>query len=138
MCVVIGLIIVFLVRKPQLESSQTVTPTPAAAVTARSHIDESGATATPTSSTTITFDGIVFSPDTVTITSGAVVVFTNQSPAKIWPASDPHPIHTGLAGFDAKKGLAQGESFQFTFTKTGTFGFHDHLNPAHKGTIIVE
>jgi plastocyanin len=63
-----------------------------------------------------------FSPATLTVVSGTTVTFTNQSSTTVWPASDPHPSHTGLPGFDANKGLAKGESYSFTFTKTGKFG----------------
>src|SRR3989344_2395368 len=63
-----------------------------------------------------------------------------------WPASASHPSHTvypttgGCIGstFDACKGLAQGESFDFTFNEAGEWKYHDHLNPGRTGTIIVE
>lgn len=79
-----------------------------------------------------------FEPSTVTIPVGTKVTFVNNGQALHWPASDPHPIHTGLSGFDARKGLATGESYSFTFTKAGTFGMHDHLNFRLKGSIVVQ
>jgi plastocyanin len=79
-----------------------------------------------------------FMPATITIRKNDYVQFTNTDTAKHWPASDPHPTHTGLPGFDADKGLANGENYRYQFTKVGTFGYHDHLNPALKGTVIVK
>jgi plastocyanin len=79
-----------------------------------------------------------FSPSTIEIRKGDYVQFTNSDSARHWPASDPHPAHTGLAGFDAKKGLSQGETYRYQFNKTGTFGFHDHMNSSLDGTVIVK
>jgi plastocyanin len=79
-----------------------------------------------------------FSPSTVTIKKGDYVKFTNTDSSSHWPASDPHPVHTGYPGFDALNGLAQNEVYTFQFQKTGTFGFHDHLRPSNHGTVIVK
>lgn len=88
----------------------------------------------------------VFSPETLTINLGDSVTFVNKDNLKHWPASNPHPIHTGYpeeggciaSKFDACKGLAKDESFLFTFNEKGTWGYHDHLNPSLHGTIIVK
>ncbi len=89
--------------------------------------------------TTITYKDGAFSPSEVEITAGTVVTFKNESNTEeVWPASNPHPIHTGLSGFDANKGLKMGEMYTFTFTRTGTFGFHDHLHPKTTGKITVK
>lgn len=79
-----------------------------------------------------------FEPATVNISVGDTVVFTNNGQALHWPASDPHPTHTNYSKFDAKKGIATGETYSYTFTEAGTYGMHDHLNAKVKGTIIVE
>jgi plastocyanin len=87
---------------------------------------------------TISMTDTGISPAEITVTSGATVTFVNNGQVPHWPASDPHPIHTDLSGFDAKRGLNPGELYRFTFTKIGSFGMHDHLHPAFKGRIIVE
>jgi len=79
-----------------------------------------------------------FNPSSVTINSGDTVKFVNRDSSRHQPASNPHPIHTDYPGFDARRGLATGESYSFTFTRKGTWGFHDHLNPGTTGTIIVQ
>lgn len=84
----------------------------------------------------ITADG--FSPDTLEISVGGSVTWQNSTSSRTWPASDPHPQHTGLAGFDALRGLAEGEEYSFTFQKAGTYTYHDHLRPALTATIVVK
>ena len=84
----------------------------------------------------ITDDG--FEPATLTVSSGDTVTFENDSSDDSWPASDVHPTHQDYPGFDAKKPLLPGDSYSFTFTKTGTWGYHNHLEPDVKGTIVVQ
>ncbi len=79
-----------------------------------------------------------FEPDSLTIKAGDTVVFTNNGQALHWIASDPHPVHTNLSAFDAKKGIPTGETYSYTFMEKGTFGMHDHLHASIKGTIVVE
>jgi len=93
-----------------------------------------------------------FSPRTLRIKVGDSVTWINRDSSPHWPASDLHPTHTLYPGsgihkcgtpeqseiFDACRGLAQGESFTFTFKYKGTWNYHDHLNPSLIGTIIVE
>lgn len=79
-----------------------------------------------------------FSPSTITIQKGDYIQFTNNTSSKAWPASDPHPTHTGLVGFDANKGLNEGEKYRFQFNTVGSWSYHDHLNVGTRGTIIVK
>ena len=97
---------------------------------------------------TITAEG--FSPKTLTVKAGTAVTFVNEDANEHWPASARHPTHTmypgssiekcgtGEAIFDACKGLAQGESFSFTFNEKGSWRYHDHLGVSLTGTIVVE
>ena len=70
----------------------------------------------------------------------------------MWVASNPHPTHTGYdstsrdthcaAGytgpipFDECAAISSG-SYSFTFTKTGSFGYHNHSDHAMIGTVVV-
>ena len=84
----------------------------------------------------ITKDG--FYPASFTIRKGDYVQFVNKDTAKHWPASDPHPKHNDLPGFDAKAGLALNEKFTYQFNTSGEWKYHDHLNPSVKGVMIVQ
>lgn len=86
---------------------------------------------------TISVDETGFHPSTVTIAAGTTVTFVNNGQANHWPASDVHPTHEILPGFDSKKGLATGETYSYTFTQVGTWPMHDHLVASNTGTITV-
>lgn len=79
-----------------------------------------------------------FSPASITVNRGGKVTFVNRGGKSMWPASDPHPTHTAYSGFDPRHGIAPTESWSFTFTKAGTWYYHDHLSPLLTGTIIVK
>lgn len=93
-----------------------------------------------------------YSPNILTIKAGETVTFQNNSAQNMWTASAMHPTHTAYSGtslsehcpdaanlaFDACRGILPGESWSFAFSKTGTWGYHDHLHPALFGKIIVE
>jgi plastocyanin len=79
-----------------------------------------------------------FSPSTITVKKNQSVTWTNADTASHEVASDPYPSHAILPAL-ASSSLNQGDSYTFTFEKTGTYTYHDPLNPAAiKGTVIVE
>ncbi len=105
---------------------------------------------TANSAAAVTYNGSGFSPSSVTIKKGEAVTFTSTA-GSMWVASAPHPAHTGYDGTPASQHCAAGysgpapfdqcaagASFTFTFDKTGTWNFHNHLNAAAHGSIIVE
>ncbi|OGL73104.1 hypothetical protein A3E39_04390 [Candidatus Uhrbacteria bacterium RIFCSPHIGHO2_12_FULL_60_25] len=79
-----------------------------------------------------------FSPNEIQIAPGTTVTFVNKTSQPLWVASDPHPAHTNLAGFDSKTVLDQGESYAFTFENVGKWDFHNHKSPGVKGRVIVK
>lgn len=85
----------------------------------------------------IVYDGKAFSPSTLNIKVGDIVVFRNKSEGDMWPASAPHPTHTDYPEFDPKDSIASGAKWQFTFLKVGNWKFHDHLNSSVFGTVNV-
>ena len=93
--------------------------------------------ATQKADATITYDGNGFSPSTVTVKAGATILIKNTSSDPLQLNSDPHPTHTddeelNVGAIDA------GSSQTFTVSKTGTHGYHNHLNPGQRGTIVVQ
>ncbi len=105
----------------------------------------------PTSAT-ITYTDNGFSPTSLMIAQGTKVTFVNNASDAFWPASNVHPTHSLYDGttlqqhcadptattFDACGPIAPGSSWSFTFTKTGTWTYHNHLNPSEGGTITVQ
>ncbi|MBI3495579.1 cupredoxin domain-containing protein [Candidatus Berkelbacteria bacterium] len=161
---IVGLIIVaavvafFVLRTPQTTpsstSSRNATTSPAttgvttpAATTSTSTAITAKPASTPTTAATssstqtaakVSYTDSGFSPASITVKSGTTVTFTNTSSQSMWVASDPHPIHTGLAGFDERASVEKGGTYSFTFTKVGSFGYHNHLNPSDTGTVVVQ
>ena len=144
---VVGTTIIVQGSKKTSTPSQTASPsalatTPVATENSSSlESNQSLVSPSPTQSAataTVTYDGNSFSPANLTVKQGTAVTFTNSSTQPLWVASDPHPVHNGLAGFDARKGSAQGGSYTYTFKEKGTFGYHNHLRSSDTGTIIVE
>ena len=104
--------------------------------------------------TTVTYTDAGFSPEEVSVAMGGTVRFVNTSTHGMWVGSDDHPTHTKYDGtstkehcvagknttgtFDACTALAPGTVYNFTFTKTGTFAYHNHTTSAHGGTVIVK
>ena len=77
-----------------------------------------------------------FDPQTLIIKKGDIVTFIPVEEGEYWPASDPHPEHNFLEGFDSQEPI-NGGSWSFTFTEADTWRYHNHLSVALRGTIIV-
>lgn len=100
----------------------------------------------------VTYTNAGFSPSSLTIKAGETVTFQNNSTENMWTTSGIHPTHTLYSGtsfpahcpdtanvaFDACQATPPGESWSFTFTKVGTWPYHNHLQPTLFGKIIVE
>lgn len=80
-------------------------------------------------------DGVKFLPAKTTIKVGDVVIFKNNSLVDIWPATEPKDSYVE---FNSGKAIAPGKTWNFKFTKSGTWKFKDTLNTAVSGTIIVQ
>lgn len=77
-------------------------------------------------------------PNSITVKVGQTVIWQNETNSAVWIASNPHPAHSDYPEFDEKGSMSKGESFSFTFTKAGTWGYHDHFKPSAKGFVTVE
>jgi len=98
---------------------------------------QSTASTTQQASATITFSNSGFTPSKTTVKSGDTVAIKNTSSSDVQMESDPHPAHTDDT--DLNVGLVNpGQTKTFTVTKTGTFGFHNHLNPSDTGRITIQ
>ncbi len=95
-----------------------------------------------------------FEPASITVGLGATVEWVNESDKLMWVASNDHPSHSILPGFDQKGSegnvsapqssvpvaLAHTgvEIYRYTFEKRGRWDYHNHLVPADRGTVVVE
>lgn len=101
----------------------------------------------------VTYTDGGFSPANTTIRVGETVRFVNNAGSGMWVGADEHPTHTEYDGtstrehcaegaatggsFDMCRQAAPGEFWEFTFTKAGTFDYHNHARASHGGTITV-
>ncbi|MEX2090871.1 MAG: hypothetical protein WD989_01910 [Candidatus Paceibacterota bacterium] len=131
---------------PVLTPTQSTSPTVSPA-----------STPTPTSvqkNNLVTYTDSGYSPTILTIKRGETVTWKNASSFKMWTASAIHPTHNNYPGtdisfcdkekptlvpmFDSCGGFASGQTWSFEFDNVGTWKYHNHSNPSHTGTIIVE
>lgn len=87
---------------------------------------------------TVRYTNAGFEPAKLTVPSGTMVEFINQSDNEMWVASNVHPEHDLLPTFDQFKGVGKSQNYMYTFDQKGTWAYHDHINPALEGVIIVE
>jgi len=73
-----------------------------------------------------------YSPSTITISVGSTVIWTNDGGIA-------HTVTetSGPTGFDSGN-MDPGATFQFTFTKAGTYKYDCKYHPFTTGTIIVK
>ena len=77
----------------------------------------------------VTIAGFAFSPAELTIKVGTTIKWTNQDSAA-------HNITADDSSWGSSS-LAQGDSFSFTFSNSGTFAYHCGVHPNMKATITV-
>lgn len=139
--VILAVLIVGILFLNMSKSTKTKTPQPLPKQTTNAPTTTDSPTPTEDSTMKkeieITLTSTGFSPAKVTIERGTTVVWTNKSSKVATVDSNPHPVHTSMP--EANLGsFNDGETLDFTFTKPGTFNYHNHFNPTQGGNITVE
>lgn len=83
---------------------------------------------------TITTQGFV--PATLTVKANTKVTWSNQDTVSHKVGANPYPSHASLPSLVSKT-LTQGQSYSYTFTKSGTVYYHDDLHPTLNASIVV-
>jgi plastocyanin len=78
----------------------------------------------------VNIDNYAYKAPTVTVATGTTVVFKNFD-------DDPHTVTSNDGLFDSK-GLAQGDTWTYRFTKPGKYTYYCKVHPYMKGTVIVK
>lgn len=86
---------------------------------------------------TITLTKSGFNPQKVTVKAGTKVTWINQSGGTATVDSADHPTHLKYPPLNLGS-FANGGSLSLVFDKTGTYGYHNHLNSSQFGTVTVE
>lgn len=78
------------------------------------------------------------SPANVSVKKGQIVVWKNDDKVAHQIAADPYPTNTSLPELGRGEVLQPGDTFSFIYEKSGTFTYHDNLNPyTIKGVVVV-
>ncbi|HKX23939.1 MAG TPA: cupredoxin domain-containing protein [Candidatus Saccharimonadales bacterium] len=132
--VIAGAALWMLRKDPSATDSTNTTPTSSDSSQSSTPNDA----VTPTGSeTTITYSDGGYSPSSITVKAGDKVIIKNASSHSMQFDSDPHPAHTINPELNVGA-VPAGQEMNFIVDTKGTFGYHNHLNPSQKGTIIVE
>ncbi len=99
--------------------------------------ENGGLTFNPTGANTVKYTDAGFVPASIDVAPGTTVTFVNDSSGQMWVASDPHPTHTDLPGFDEHTAVSKGGTYSYTFTQAGSWGYHNHVHASAKGTVNV-
>lgn len=85
-----------------------------------------------TSEGKVSIQNMQFTPPQVTIAKGGTVTWTNND-------SITHTVVDDLSnvGGPSSGDIAPGQSYSFTFNKTGSFQYHCSIHPSMRGTIVV-
>jgi plastocyanin len=89
-----------------------------------------GSSAVAQDATNITIQNFAFSPNSVTITAGSSVTWTNMDSVTHSATGDNGAFDTGV--------FAAGGSATITFDNAGTFTYHCSIHPNMTGTIVVQ
>lgn len=93
------------------------------------------------SSVTISYTESGFVPESSVLKSGGSVTWVNNTDSQLQVGVNPHPSHTGdkaLTDGEFVLILGKGESKVVTISKSGSFGYHNHLSPGDTGTLTVK
>jgi plastocyanin len=88
------------------------------------------ATTADAESPEVKIDNFSFSPQTITVTAGTTVTWTNRDDI-------PHTVVGSNQEFKSKA-LDTDDKFSFTFSKPGTYSYFCSLHPKMTGQVVVQ
>jgi len=80
--------------------------------------------------TQVKIDNFSFTPQTLTVTAGTTVTWTNSDDV-------PHNVVSTDKVFKSKT-MDTDEKFSYTFTKPGTYGYFCSIHPKMTATVVVK
>lgn len=81
----------------------------------------------------IDIKNMIFTPSQITVAKGGTVTWTNND-------TTTHTVVDDLSNVDGPKSgnIEPGQTYSFTFNKTGSFQYHCSIHPSMRGTIVVK
>ncbi len=114
------------------EENAKATPEPNVTSVTKGGIEE-----TKSAVSRITFTDTGFTPSVLTVKVGTAVTFVNQSKVSMYVISAIHPTHQVLSGLNEGKSVVNGGTYTYTFSKVGTWKYHNENKPDQTGAVIV-
>ena len=111
--------------KPTKVKIVKATKTPGAAVT------EAATQAATAAANAIAITSAGFQPNTLDVTAGTTVTWTNSDTA-------PHSVTSDTAGIFDSGPIQPGATFTYTFAQAGTCTYHSNNEPSLTGTVTVK
>lgn len=140
---VIGILIVIAVGWFLMQPKQATTPAPVVPVVTETPSSTESAGPSASEGANLQEKNIVeiaasgFSPKNITIQKGESVTWKNTDSADHIINSAPHPIHTTYPPLNLGV-IKPGDQKSLTFPDSGTYKYHDHLNPSLFGSVTVQ
>lgn len=78
----------------------------------------------------VTVKDMAFAPATIKVKVGTKVTWTNND-------SRTHTVASYDGHIPSSQDIRPGETYSYTFTKTGTFKYHCSIHPNMKGVVVV-
>ncbi len=77
-----------------------------------------------------------FSPSDINVPTNTIVTWTNKDTKPHEVAADPFPKDDSIPNFNSYVVLHTNETYTFKFEKSGTYKYHDQLNPFKFNGIV--
>ncbi|MBI4329507.1 MAG: cupredoxin domain-containing protein [Chloroflexi bacterium] len=92
---------------------------------------------TSRSEASVAMQDLKFSPAQIVVSKGTKVTWTNKDTVSHFVNSDPHPSHNAFVDLNSQA-IDQGQSYSFTFSQTGEWGYHCSAHfPLMTAQIVV-
>jgi plastocyanin len=85
----------------------------------------------------VALQNVAFVPQKIIVSPDTKVVWTNQNGFAHFVNSDPHPSHNSVAALNSTA-LQKDESYSFTFTAPGIYGYHCSAHTNMTAQVLVE
>ena len=89
----------------------------------------------PPSGNAVNIQNFAFNPQTITVSAGSTVTWTNLDSVQHQIAADSG--QAAIADFSSPD-MTQGSTYSYTFNTAGTWTYHCSIHPSMKGTVIVQ
>lgn len=80
---------------------------------------------------TINIRDMMFTPSQITVPKGGTVTWTNND-------TTTHTVVADLGNGPNSGDIAPGQTYSYTFTKSGSVQYHCSIHPSMRGTIVVK